>query len=252
VALTPVEIDVEGERHQATPPVVLGRTRGAGSQDALAVKTPSGEVLHVFKGVYARWGCAGSDTDCTSHRQLEIAVEGGALVVRNVGKFPTYSHGRPIDKIALSPGQWAELTLPGVYTHDGRKARIVIKTPGVAPVRSVSDAVCEAYCEAWRIINQIYHFVREGRVMTAKEFEDLEKLLHIFKGHVEALVKALMTARPDVVKELIGFKDYVELLLPQLRWGDLPGDALSKITSMCDRFNMLKGELAKGELACRC
>jgi hypothetical protein len=49
VALTPVEIDVEGERHQATPPVVLGRTQGAGSQDALAVKTPNGEVLHVFK-----------------------------------------------------------------------------------------------------------------------------------------------------------------------------------------------------------
>jgi hypothetical protein len=61
-------------------------------------------------------------------------VEGGALDVRNVGKSPTYSQGRPIDKIVLGPGQWAELTLPGVYTHDGRKARIVIKTPGVALV----------------------------------------------------------------------------------------------------------------------
>jgi hypothetical protein len=31
---------------------VLGRTRSAGSQDALAVKTPNGEILHVLKGGY--------------------------------------------------------------------------------------------------------------------------------------------------------------------------------------------------------
>jgi hypothetical protein len=255
VALTPVEIDVEGERHQATPPVVLGRTRGAGSQGALAVKTLNGEVLHVFKGVYARWGCAGSDTDCTSNTQLEIAVENNALVVKNVGRYPTYSQGRPIDRIVLGPGQWAELTLPGVYTHDGKKARIVIKTPGATPERFTTESAppadcktyCEACCEAWRIISQIYDFVKEGRVMTAKELENLETLLSLFKGHVEALIKALITARPDVVKELISFKDYVELLLPQLRRGDLPADAIAKITSMRDRFNMLKEELA-----CRC
>jgi hypothetical protein len=142
-------------------------------------------------------------------------------------------------------GQWAELTLPGVYTHDGRKARIIIKTPGVAPVRSAPDAICEVCCEtcceAWRIINQIYHFVREGRVMTAKEFEDLEKLFYIFKGHVEAL--ETMTTRPDV-KELINIRDYIELLLPHLRRGDLPADALSKITSLRHRINNLKQQLA--------
>jgi len=246
VALTPVEIDVEGESYQTTPPVVLGRTRSAGSQDALAVKTPNGEVLHVFKGVYARWGCAGSDTDCTSSTQLKIAVEGNALVVRNVGKFPAYSQGQPIDRIALSPGQWAELTLPGVYTHDGKKARIIIKTPGAKPTTQPAiDAVCEACCEAWRIINQIYDFVREGRVMTAKELEDLEGLFYLFKGHVEAL--ETMITRPDAVKELINFRDYVELLLPHLRRGDLPADAIAKITSMRHRVNKLREELG-----CRC
>jgi hypothetical protein len=209
------------------------------------VKDADGRALYVFKGVYARWGCAGSDTDCTSHRQLEIAVEGGALVVRNVGKSPTYSQGQPIDRIVLGPGQWAELTLPGVYTHDGKKARIIIKTPGVAPVRSAPDAVCEACCDAWRIINQVYDLVKEVRAMTAKELEDLEKLLHIFKGHIEAL--EAMTTRPDAVKELINFRDYIELLLPHLRRGDLPGDALSKITSMRHRVNKLREELA-----CRC
>ncbi len=119
--------------------------------------------------------------------------------------------------------------------------------PGAVPVRSVSDAVCETCCEAWHIINQIYDFVRKGRTMTSKELEDLEKdLFPIFKGHVEAL--ETMTARPDAVKELIScFRDYIELLIPHLRRGDLPADALSKITSMRDRFNKLREELA-----CRC
>ena len=56
-----------------------------------------------------------------------------------------------------------------------------------------------------------------------------------------------MTARPDAVEELMSFRDYVELLLPLLERRDLPGDALSKITSMRDRFNNLRGELG-----CRC
>jgi hypothetical protein len=112
-------------------------------------------------------------------------------------------------------------------------------------VRSASDAVCEAVCEAWRIIDQVYGHVKEARAMTAKELEDLEDPFSIFRGHVEAL--EAMTARLDAVKELISFRDYVELLLPHLRRGDLPGEALSKITSMRDRFNRLREELA-----CRC
>jgi hypothetical protein len=119
--------------------------------------------------------------------------------------------------------------------------------PGAAPVRSASVAVCEAVCEAWRIISQVYDFVKEARTMTAKELKDLKDLFHIFKGHVEAL--EAMTARPDAVEELRSFRDYVELLLPLLEpeRRDLPGDALSKITSMRDRFNNLRGELG-----CRC
>jgi len=248
VALTPVEIDVEGESYQTTPPVVLGRTRSAGSQDALAVKDADGRVLYVFKGVYARYGCAGSDTDCTSHRQLEIAVEGGALVVKNVGKFPTYSQGRPIDKIALSPGQWAELTLPGVYTHDGKKARIIIMTPGAKPTTQPAiDAVCKACCEAWRIINQIYDFVREGRVMTAKELEDLERLFRIFKGHLDGLATTVIQVAPDAVRELVDFRIFIELILPQLKQGNPPPETISTIITMYHRINNLKQQLA-----CRC
>jgi hypothetical protein len=118
--------------------------------------------------------------------------------------------------------------------------------PGAAPVRSASVAVCKAVCEAWRIIDQVYDFVKEARTMTAKELKDLKDLFHVFKGHVEALER--MTARPDAVEELRSFRDYVELLLPllELERRDLPGDALSKITSMRDRFNKLREELACG------
>jgi cytohesin len=114
--------------------------------------------------------------------------------------------------------------------------------PGAAPVRSASDAVCKAVCEAWRIISQVYDFVKEARAMTAKEREDLEGLFHVFKGHVEALER--MTARPDAVEELRSFRDYVELLLPQLKQGGLDAVAKTKITSMRDRFNKLREELA--------
>ncbi len=245
MALTPVEIDVEGESYQTTPPVVLGRTRGAGSQDALAVKTPNGEVLHVFKGVYAKWGCAGSDTDCTSHRQLEIAVEGGALVVRNVGKFPTYSQGQPIDRIVLGPGQWAELTLPGVYTHDGKKARIIIKTPGVKhTMQPATDAVCKACCEAWRIISQVYDHVKEARTMTAKELEDLEKLFPRFMGSVAALEEAAAEVFPDAVRELVSAKQLIESIIPQLEQGNLPLKTIENITYMYFKVDRLREKLA--------
>jgi hypothetical protein len=126
-----------------------------------------------------------------------------------------------------------------------RRPRKREKKQTAAPVRSVSDAVCEA----WRIIDQVYDFVKEARAMTAKELDDLKDLFHVFKGHVEALER--MTARPDAVEELRSFRDYVELLLPHLERGGLPGDALSKITSMRDRFNKLRGELGK-KLACNC
>jgi hypothetical protein len=58
-------------------------------------------------------------------------VEDGALVVRNVGKSPTYNQERPIDMILLGLWQWAGLTFPGVYIHGGKKARINIKTGGL-------------------------------------------------------------------------------------------------------------------------
>jgi len=83
--------------------------------------------------------------------------------------------------------------------------------------------------------------VREGRAMTAKELEDLENLFHVFKGHVEALEAMTAPARPDAAKELMSLRGYIELMLPSLRRGDLPGEAVAKITSMRHRVNKLRG-----------
>lgn len=242
-----VEIEVEGESYRTPPPVVLGRSRGAGSQDVLAVKTPDEKELYVFKGVYARWGCAGNDTDCASRRQLEIAVEGDVVVVKNVGRASAYSQGRPIDSVILRPGQQLELTLPGVYTHDGRKARIVIKALGAEPpMQPAADTLCTAFCEAWQIIRQLYDLAKDRPLITTKQAEDLEHLLNIFKGHFNSLEKIVARVNPDFVRELVSIRELVELLLPQLRQGGL-SQAVDKIVSMHNEMNHLRQMLS-----CRC
>jgi len=246
VALTPVEIEVEGERYQATPPVVLGRAQGAGSQNVLAVKTSDGRELYVFKGVYARFGCAGSDTDCTSHTQLKIAVEGGTLIVKNVGKFPAYSQGQPIDRIVLGPGQWAELNLPGVYTHDGKKARIVIKTPGA--ITPTESAGCEVLCRVWIFFEQLYSWV-EGRSLNGV-VENLVRGFSIIKGDLEALVILISKRWPNAVERLMHSVKHIEHILRQLKQNspdEIKEEIAPDISFIRDIINDLRQELA-----CRC
>jgi hypothetical protein len=123
--------------------------------------------------------------------------------------------------------------------------------PGAAPVRSASDAVCEACCEAWRIISQVYGHVKEARAMTAKELEDLEDLFHIFKGSVVALEEAATEVAPDavreLVRELVSAKQLIESILSQLKQGNLPSETLENITYMYFKVNRLRKKLA-----CRC
>ncbi len=118
-------------------------------------------------------------------------------------------------------------------------------------MRSVSDAVCETCCEAWRIISQVYGHVKEARAMTAKELEDLEDLFHIFKGSVVALEEAAAEVFPDAVKELVTTRQLIESILPQLERGNLPPETLENITYMYFKVNRLREELRK-KLACRC
>jgi hypothetical protein len=116
--------------------------------------------------------------------------------------------------------------------------------PGAAPVRSVSDAVCEA----WRIIGQVYGHVKEARAMTAKELDDLERLFHVFKGHVNELEKAAAEVSPDAVRELVSARQLIESTLSHLEQGNLPPVTLENITSVYVSIN----RLLKEKLACRC
>ena len=107
-----------------------------------------------------------------------------------------------------------------------------------------TDAVCETYCEAWRIIDQVYGHVKEARAMTSKELVDLEHLFYIFKGHVEALAITVVQAAPDAVRELVDFRKFIELILPQLERGNPPPETISTIIAMYHRINNLKQQLA--------
>jgi hypothetical protein len=119
--------------------------------------------------------------------------------------------------------------------------------PGAAPVRSASDAVCEACCEAWRIISQVYDFVKEARTMTRKELDYLKDLFHILKGHINVLEKAAAEVFPDAVKELVTTRQLIELTLSQLRQGNLPPETIENMPSVYYSINWLKEKLP-----CRC
>ena len=120
--------------------------------------------------------------------------------------------------------------------------------PGAAPVRSVSDAVCEACCEAWRIISQLSASVKDRPLkITAKDAEDLVHLFNVFKGHLDGLATTVVQAAPDAVRELVDFRKFIELILPQLKQGNPPPETISTIITMYHRINNLKQQLA-----CRC
>ena len=79
---------------------------------------------------------------------------------------------------------------------------------------AMADAICEAYCEAWRIINQLH---TRPTVITKEYLEELAHNLHILKGHVESLAATAAPARPEAVKELTSIGVSIELILFQLR-----------------------------------
>jgi ankyrin repeat protein len=123
---------------------------------------------------------------------------------------------------------------------------------GAVPVRSLSDAVCKACCEAWRIISQVYDHVKEARVMTAKELEDLERLFPRFTGSVAALEEAAAEVFPDdavreLVRELVSAKQLIESILSQLKQENLPPETIENITYMYFKVDRLREKLT-----CRC
>jgi hypothetical protein len=193
--------------------------------------------------------------DKSGETPLHLAASGGHVdIVRLLlehGADPTVKNkdgDTPLD-LARRRGHREVVSLIEEFHMEGWLGRRREPSrPGAAPVRSASDAVCEAVCEAWRIIDQVYDFVKEARAMTAKEREDLEGLFHVFKGHVNELEKAAAEVSPDAVRELVSARQLIESTLSHLEQENLPPVTLENITSVYDSIN----RLLKEKLACRC
>jgi hypothetical protein len=110
--------------------------------------------------------------------------------------------------------------------------------PGAVPVRSLSEApeaTCQAVCEAWHIIQQLYHRVEKGPLkLTEKDVEDLKHEFNILKGHLDGVI----TTSPELVKEVKPLEDVIELTALLIK-GEIPGEVSTKIVSTRHRLNQV-------------
>jgi hypothetical protein len=59
--------------------------------------------------------------------------------------------------------------------------------PGAAPVRSATDAVCEAYCDAWSILSSSAYFTKSGRPIASAPFAAFSTLSRFYSDAVYSL-----------------------------------------------------------------
>lgn len=134
--------------------------------------------------------------------------------------------------ILLTPGQHLYLWISGVRDAEGRQTPLIIRYVTPAPD-------CPAVCEAWRIIQQLYHRVEKGPLkLTEKEVEDLQHEFNILKGHLDGVI----TNNPELVKEVKPLEDVVELTALLIK-GEIPGEVSTKIVSMRHRLNQVRRRL---------
>jgi len=114
--------------------------------------------------------------------------------------------------------------------------------PGAVPVRSLSEApeaTCQAVCEAWCIIQQLYYRVEKGPLkLTEKDVEDLKHEFDILKGHLDGVI----TTNPELVEKVKPLEDVVELMALLIK-GEIPGEVSTKIVSMRHRLNQVRRRL---------
>jgi len=206
-------------------------------EDSLKIKKNDG--IYIFKNVKCRRGCEPGDTDCTHREHVEITVLGNQIAVQTApdATNPVY-YGRAeternvLKGILLTPGQRLYLWISGVRDAAGRPAPLIIRY--VTPVPD-----CQAVCEAWLIIQQLYHRVEKGPLkLTEKEVEDLKHEFNILKGHLDGVI----TTSPELVEKVKPLEDVVKLMALLIK-GEIPGEVTTQIVSMRHRLNQVRRRL---------
>ena len=204
-------------------------------EDSLKIKKNDG--IYIFKNVKCRRGCEPGDTDCTHREHVEITVLGNQIAVQTArgATYPVY-YGRAeternvLKGILLTPGQHLYLWISGVRDAAGRQTPLIIRYATPAP-----EATCQAVCEAWHIIQQLYHRVEKGPLkLTEKDVEDLKHEFNILKGHLDGVI----TTSPELVKEVKPLEDVIELTALLIK-GEIPGEVSTKIVSTRHRLNQV-------------
>lgn len=208
-------------------------------EDSLKIKKNDG--IYIFKNVKCRRGCESGDTDCTHREHVEITVLGNQIAVQTApgATYPVY-YGRAeternvLKGILLTPGQHLYLWISGVRDAAGRQTPLIIRYATPAP-----EATCQAVCEAWHIIQQLYHRVEKGPLkLTEKDVEDLKHEFNILKGHLDGVI----TTSPELVKEVKPLEDVIELTALLIK-GEIPGEVSTKIVSTRHRLNQVRRRL---------
>ncbi|MGC8584027.1 MAG: hypothetical protein ACP5MH_09930 [Thermoproteus sp.] len=189
--------DVVIDEREAELPVVIGRGEGyEPGRGRLALKraVPGSEAeeVYVFKGVYARFGCRSDEKDCTSrvHVRLEPAPNG--VLVINEGKYPIYVNG---DEVPLKNSKLvksAVIQIPGVYTVDGRRAKILINIS--AQLYAHLETFCRIIQDSLTSLEQFRDHLKiltTRKNITNTEIEDLTQRLRLDMGDIKGRFRAL-------------------------------------------------------------
>jgi len=209
------------------------------AEDSLKIKEDNRRI-YIFKNVKCRRDCGPGDTDCTHREHVEIIILGDRIAIQmapRATKPVYYGHAETernmLKGILLTPGQRLYLWISGVRDAAGRPTPLIIRYAGRPPD-------CEAVCEAWRILQQLYHRVKKGPLkLTGKDIEDLKHAFDTLKGHLDGVI----VCGPDLEERVRRLRDVVELLKELLEKGEISGEASTKIVSMWHAFNQLRQRL---------
>jgi len=180
---------------EAELPITIGRgedyERGRGR---LALKkaaqgSETEEEIHVFKGVYARFGCRSDEEDCTSRRHVRLEPKPDGILVINEGRYPIYIDGDEVPPEGTKLVKSAVIQLPGIYTVDERRARILINMPQPPMPSEICRIIQDSLTSLGQFIDHVKNLALQPG--TSAEIEDLKQRLRPEVAHIKGRFRGL-------------------------------------------------------------